>query len=207
MRSLVATLAVLLCALPAQAVVLGQVDTFQSGSMHNWEAYYGGGVEPSGGPGGTNDSYLRLTANNQPLLAGNHNQWQGDYIGTGVGAISANLQNFGPSPLEIRIFIAGGPSSVYASTQAFSLPADGQWHHAVFSLSQDDLTCVHPKMGDFQDNLGDAWSLTIQHQPGEPTYNWPSVSATLGIDNITALPEPASLALGLLGCALVCRRR
>jgi hypothetical protein len=62
----------------ASAAVVGQVDTFQSGTTENWVA--GGGpvnqlppVPPqvvlSGGPGGAGDAFLLLTSSGASLLS------------------------------------------------------------------------------------------------------------------------------------------
>jgi hypothetical protein len=139
---------------PAQ-VTLGQTDDFESG-LQGWS--YGLGrlpdLVPDGGPTGAGDQYMRLTAG--PALGGtarltvfNRAQWLGNYIAAGVTAIEMDLlftpTAGGPSSLSMRIAYKPNPSTGmfdpgYSSTTPFILPADGQWHHAVFPLTADSMT-------------------------------------------------------------------
>lgn len=193
MRLASGLIVVVLSALPAEAVVLGQVDTFESDSMQNWTTYPSGGVQSSGGPEGVGDGYLWITAVNNNLSARNlGSQWSGDFLTPGVNAVSVDLANFGPSALEIRVQLDGG--CLFQSSEALLLPPDGLWHHAVFSLARTDTTLVHQKVGDYTDTMSHLYGLDIRHQPGAPMPVGISVTATLGIDNITALPEPSLFA-------------
>lgn len=206
MRLALVLIVVTLSALPARAVVLGQVDTFDSGSTQNWTVYPSGGVQSGGGPEGGGDGYLSVAAINQSLAAYNRNsQWSGDYLSAGVNAISIDLANFGPSALEIRLQLDGG--SIFQSTNAFLLPPDSQWHRVVFSLALPDLTLVHQKVGGYTDTMSDLSGLNIRHQPGGPSIGGFPITSTLGIDNVTAVPEPSMLTGAILAAIHLLNRR
>jgi hypothetical protein len=96
------TLAAACLLLPTAVVadpLVGQIDTFEDGTIQNW--HVGMDAPPaarpaniaSGGPGGAGDNYLRLTAlgGNGPsskLSVINNSQWTGNYLASGVNAIS-----------------------------------------------------------------------------------------------------------------------
>jgi len=52
----------------SKAIVLGQIDTFQDGGLDGWIGGGAGGIPsaqmnvPNGGPAGTGDNYLQLSA-------------------------------------------------------------------------------------------------------------------------------------------------
>ena len=145
---IVLSFAIVLSAASAYGVVIGQVDTFQDG-LDNWQGGVGGfSVAPTGGPAGAGDQYLQLSSGASPLpprLAGiNDSQWLGNFTAAGVTAVAMDLLNTGTTSLSMRVAIreaAGGSTTPgYASTTPFILPADGQWHHAVFDLDAASLT-------------------------------------------------------------------
>jgi PEP-CTERM motif len=198
----------------AYAVVLGQVDTF-SGDLEGWFAGGGPGggvpsvppsVVPNGGPGGTGDPYLVVTAlggfsAGGRLVAMNAGQWAGDYTAAGVTAVEMDLRNLGATDLEVRLYledpIPGPPQNEAVTNVSFLLPAGGAWTHVLFPLTAGDLATQN---GDPVTLLGNTTILRIFHStspafPGEP------VAGILGVDNIRAVPEPATLALMLAGLA------
>ena len=133
-------------------------------------------------------------------------QWAGDYVSAGVTAVEADLKNFTAEALEIRLVLFVGSNNRVTSTVSFPLPADGQWHHAVFGVTPADLTVVAGAMS-ATDILTNADRLLIRHQPGAPTATAPAIIAEAGFDNIHALPEPTSLLLLGFGSLILVRRR
>jgi hypothetical protein len=192
--------------LPVHAIVQGQIDTFQSGSPMNWTGS-SLGVTSGGGPTGGSDRYLRLNADGSiELSTKNFTQWTGNYLTAGVSHVSADLLNLGTFPLEIRALVWGDtPGGMFTSTQALLLPADGAWHHAVFGLGVSDLTWVGAKGGDLNATLGAVGYLQLRHQAGAPSDVGTPVASSLGIDNITAVPEPATIVMFFFGL-LILRR-
>ena len=129
----------------SQAVIIGQIDDFQDGTLANWAN--GGGGPPlmniaNGGPGGAGDHFLQITSiggggPGSRLTAFNRDQWLGDYITAGVNGIDMDLLNTGTVMLSIRIAFRqdtsfGAPGYL---SQAFLLAPDSAWHHALFSIS------------------------------------------------------------------------
>jgi hypothetical protein len=184
------------------AIDLGQIDTFEDGTTQNWTDGAGGSGEvniTTGGPAGSNDNYLQVSSGafGGPirLITFNRMQWLGDFVSAGVNAIEMDLRNFGASPLSMRIAIredAGGAGSpAYVTSTPFLLPADDQWHHAVFSLDESSLTAL----------FGPSALATVLSNPAEVRiYSSVAVSeigdfisGQFGVDNITAMPEPGAL--------------
>ncbi len=193
---------------PAYAITLGQVETF-SGPDHFWS---GGGVVPDGGPAGAGDAYLRVVATppTEALNATNRSQWSGDYISAGVTSLEMDLINQGTSELSIRLIIydASGPGggSLFASTQARVLQPGTLWQRVTFGLASSELTWLGTGSGDLQGALMNVDAVFLRHQVGPPSNEFTPVVGTLGIDNIHAAPEPATLML-LAGWALLGRGR
>ena len=190
----------------AHALVLNQVDDFQSFTLENWGGGTGiGGTAPvvvlSGGPSGVGDAYLQAGATVGKLGTTNSIQWKGDYLTAGVNAIQMDLNNAGPDPVEMRIMLVdrfGTSGGSFTSTNAIMLPASSGWQTVEFGLTAADLSYVGIQgnpiggTGVLADTLAIQDRLLLRHDSG--TASAPGiaslVSATLGIDNITALFNP-----------------
>jgi len=206
---------------PAQAVDAGEIDTF-SGSLEGWFAGGGpvGQVPPTppqlvadGGPLGAGDSFLQLTGTGSQgaggrLVGMNASQWAGDYLAAGINGIAMDVRNLGNVDLTVRLYFEDpipGPPQNEAVSEGFLVPAGG-WTHLLFDISPQALTVLQ---GDASVLLANTTVLRIFHSPvadfpGEP------VAGVLGIDNIQAVPEPSTIALMLLGLAVIgkfCRKR
>lgn len=196
--------------LPAGAITLGQSDGFDGGSLDGW----GSGVAhpappvgvPGGGPGGADDGYLQITAlggvgAGSKLVAFAGPAWSGDWLAAGVDAVGLDLNNSGPAALSLRLYVVGN-GAVAITRAPILLPAGSGWTHGVFDLRPEALDGSPAA-------LGQVFELRLYHglaavYPGE------AVVATLGIDNVTAVPEPAPallLAVGLLWLRRAAPRR
>jgi hypothetical protein len=210
---------------PAQ-VTLGQVDNFEDGSLQNWAqgiSSLGTLTSATGGPPGSTH-YMQVTAlggfggSSSRLTVFNQSQWRGNYIAAGVNAVEMDLlaPTSNAQTLSMRIAYksgtgAGAPG--YSSTAAFSLPADGQWHHAVFLLSNSTMTPIGAVTSPFDAFITAPQEMRILHS-ASPSLNGDVIAAVVGVDNVRAsfvpVPEPAgglaavALAAGLVGLA---RRR
>jgi hypothetical protein len=213
--------AISLSAMPAGAISLGQIDTFQDGTTQGWT----GGVlltnQPNGGPGGAGDRYLQLNTNGLANL-GTYNkvQWAGDYASAGVTRVDFDLANFGPDTVSLRIMIVtpgcqgtGTGCTAWTSTNATVLPAGSGWVKVEFGLNEVELTRVVGS-DSLASVLANVERLHLRDDDGAPSPPGTAslVNAVIGVDNITALPEPsrgAGVAAGILAlmCAELRRRR
>jgi hypothetical protein len=210
---------VLACALlafgrGAGAVTLGQVDDFEDGTNLQWSV--GSLLHPapprnvaSGGPGGADDSYLLLTAvggahEGSRLAAIRRGPWAGDYITAGVTGIAMDVHNFGATSLSLRLAFASATLAVI-STLAIELPAASGWTTIVFPVTPADLTALTGPPAQVLARVGE---LRLYHSP-LTTFPGPPLVASLGVDDVRAVPEPSTaflLGLGLIALARVRRR-
>ena len=183
----------------AQAVVVGQIDTFEDGTTQNWAVALLGMGHPAppsnvatGGPAGTNDNFLLLTAlggsdAGSRLTVINVTQWTGDYAGQGVGAISMDVNNFGSTSLSLRLYFAdpsgGPPSNTAISTSVVVVPSGSGWQTVVFPIAQVTLT---PLTGNLTTLLSNTTELRLVHS-ASGTFPGEAIAAVLGVDNIQAL--------------------
>lgn len=201
----------------ADAVMLGFQERFETDSGFFWAGGPGTGVLPSGGPAGTGDPFLQVVADasgpgGRLTTHNNGSDWVGNYLAAGVTGVAMDLKNFSAQPLTIRIAVkeGSGPTSPGFSTSnaaAFQLPADGQWHRAVFQLTAAEMVQIGNPAGGLPGLLGGGMSeFRILHST-TPSLMGAVISATLGVDNITAIPVPGTAAVCGLGFLVLARRR
>ena len=205
------------------AATLGQVDTFETETTESWEGGERPGITMSsnvatGGPTGVDDAYLQVTTTAFRVVTRNEAQWTGDYLSAGITDIELDLNVFAytavpsvhvptpPTDLQLRL-ILWGPGGMFTSSDIASFTAGSGWQHAAFSIAPGDMVHVPGATGTgvAADSLANVTRLMLRHDADPATIQGnhpPSATATIGIDNITAVPEPASalmLATGLLG--------
>jgi len=192
--------ALLLAPSLAWALAVGQQDTFEDGTTQGWLV---GGLA-SGGPAGAGDHYLLLTAAgsgaDSRLATANMTQWTGDFIAAGITGIRMDLKNLGSTDLALRLLFVDATDEAF-STKAFKLPAGSDWTPAFFSTAPSDLSALGS--GSITAALHDTTELRLYHSlvpgfPGDP------IEARLGVDNITATPEPTSVVLLGSGLLALC---
>ncbi len=197
----------------AGAVVVGQIDDFQLGTTLGWQN--GGQAPPpqnisTGGPAGAGDRYMLVTADGGGaggrLTVFNFQQWVGNnFVTAGVTAISIDLRNEGSVALSIRLAFQadtfnGAPGYLSAP---MLLPVGSGWQHFTISVTSASLIAVGgpAPFSTFFDN-GAGW-MRIINEVGTSNLNGDPVVGRLGIDNIRAVPEPASVALFASGTLLL----
>jgi hypothetical protein len=184
------------------AVTVGWIDTFQYGTLQNWDAGLGGieppfppEIIPGGGPGGAGDAFMQVTAiggtanpGSRLSVVNRNAQWSGNYLAAGVNFITMWLRNTGPEPLQVRLMIADvaagtlPPNNIAVSTQALPLPVDGEWVKAAFPVGPGFLTAAR---GNLHAALTNAGELRVIHNPAA-TFPPPAIIGRLAIDNIQA---------------------
>jgi hypothetical protein len=203
----------------AHAVAVGQIDDFQDGTLANW-ANGGQGAPPlmnipTGGPGGAGDHFLQITSiggggPGSRLTAFNRDQWLGNYITAGVNGIDMDLLNTGTVTLSIRIAFKqdtsfGAPGYLSA---AFLLPPDSAWHHTLFSITPGSMIAIGSPEP-FNTFFTHPAELRLINEVGADNLNGDPIAAQLGVDNIRAVPEPATWILlsVAIPIALILRKR
>ncbi|MBN8511178.1 MAG: hypothetical protein J0L57_21530, partial [Burkholderiales bacterium] len=145
---------------PSQAVTRGQVDTFESGTTEGWVINLLGIGNPppealpqniaDGGPAGSGDNFLRLTAlggggaGSRLTAANAFGAWAGDYASAGVTGIRVDLRNPGTTDLVLRLVFenptGGPPTDLAVSTAGITLAAGGGWTSVLFPATASALT-------------------------------------------------------------------
>ena len=195
--------------------VRAQVNDFEAGTTQGW-TNGPSAAEPTnvntGGPAGTGDNFLRVTATGgggpgSKLVTYNRAaQWTGNYTTAGVTGVSMDLKNFGTTPLTKRLALQETTQSRFVDTAAFALPADTQWHRHTFSLLPADLTRVQGT-ATAATALTRVFELRIIHSTGVD-FMGDAINSSFGVDNVTAVPEPAAVGvIGLCAATLLMRRR
>jgi hypothetical protein len=185
--------------IPAYAAPkLFQLDNFETGTTQSW-TNGSGAPDPAnlttGGPAGASDNFLRVTARGgsgagSKLIVFNQSQWAGNIFNTQINSIEMDLKDFGATPLSMRIaFWDLQVKGTFASKVAFLLPADSQWHHAVFSIAESNLT----KLGSltYKQALSNITQFRILDNPFASDEG-ASIASSFGVDNIHAIPEPGT---------------
>ncbi|MCW5941840.1 MAG: PEP-CTERM sorting domain-containing protein [Fimbriimonadaceae bacterium] len=192
-------------------ISLGKLDTFQDGTVMGWS----GGAAPTniadGGPLGAGDRYLQITSDGGSgaggKLATYNFNWSGDYTAAQVTGVEVWIQNLSATEtLEMRAVILSGATRWTSNSPLVLAPGSG-WTQHTFSLLESDITRVLGSTS-YTATMASVSRLMFRHDSGAPDAEGTAIAAQGGLDNIRAVPEPASmLALGAGVSALVLRRR
>jgi len=113
-----------------------------------------------------------------------------------------DLRNLGDSELTIRLVFESpfaAPPNFAVTNTGFTLGARSDWTHVLFPIGVGDLT---PLFGSSVTGaLGDTTVLRIQHSTGATDAQ--PIAGILGVDNISAVPEPATTAMVVAGLVLM----
>ena len=108
----------------------------------------------------------------------------------------------GFSTLDIRLVLFGPDTdNRWTSTSSQALLGDGVWQTYHFGILPGDLTQVRGT-GTYVDLTADLDRIMFRHDTAGPTEGGTPVAPNIGafgIDNVSAVPEPTSLALLALG--------
>jgi hypothetical protein len=183
----------------AQTITLGQIDDFQSLMTVGWTMGPNSPQLPfvvnTGGPLGANDAFVKAvstgtTGANSKMIMFNQQQWTGNYISAGVTGITTEMANLGSNPLYMRVAIQDTFGSEYGSTTAVPLPPDGHWYPVSFDMTASGLSFIQGGSS-LNTALSNVGVLRILSAKNGPQFVGDTVQATLGVDDISALPEPS----------------
>jgi hypothetical protein len=199
----------LACLIPAQAVVLFQIETFDGPT--EWTS---GTQNPSPptitsntGPGGSGDSSLRITASpgsgpGSRLIAYNEGDWAGNYLGAGIHTLSMDLRNQSTITASMRVAV-NGPGGWWV-TEAAQLPRFSTWTPSSFDLRPSSL--LNAGGTDAALTLSNVTEIRILHS-SVAGFRGETGQRTILVDNIQTVPEPSTTLLLLAATGCLFRRR
>ncbi|MEZ6193467.1 MAG: PEP-CTERM sorting domain-containing protein [Phycisphaerales bacterium] len=201
--------AVTLSATQAFGVTLGQTDNFNDGSLQNWAS---GDINPNPpvnvadvGQGGVGDHVMNVLSNAegggpgaQPVVF-NTVQWTGDYLAAGITEITLDINNLSAIPIHPGLEVRGPGGNLFTLTGA-TVPANSGWVSVSISLDPSNFVGGNALL-----TLAGVTELRFREIQAGATVV-PSAATSAYYDNITAAPEPASVALLGLGAAAMLRR-
>ncbi len=203
------------------AAVVNSVDDFQDGSEQGWSHGPQSPQPPQnisdGGIGGVGDSYLEVFSTGTNMAGGRitffneEAKWTGNYVAAGIHHITADVNNFGATTLNLRLGFGPTRGAGRWVTDAIELDPGSGWTSVTWSLLPGDLLSLTGSSDPTLDlmNVGELRIIDNVNPAyvGDPTTG----EATLGIDNIvaTSVPEPVGTSLfaaTLAGLAALRRR-
>jgi len=180
---------------PAVALTPGRVDTFSAGTTEGWVSGAANSGLPivvtSGGPTGTEDAYLFVSAiggaPGSPMAAINKTQWAGNYLEAGVNAFQMDCLNSGRSALIIRLMVSRasplGEATDVVLSKPIVLPPGRGWVPVLVALK--DLTTM---VGSADLALSGATEVRILHRAEGGAFTpRPNIAGALGVDNFQAI--------------------
>jgi hypothetical protein len=208
----------------ANAITLGQVDDFEDATLQGWNS--GGEFgSPSPNPPTVEqdiDYYASIPGSGgsgpgRAVVISNRDQWSGDYLAAGVTSIQLDVNNLGTTDLHLRLAILSTAQGggTFALTESIPLAPHGTgvdgWMTVTFDLDPANWTAAVGPQGmyageDILTALSSVTALRILSSV-EASYQGDSVDGRLGVDNISAVPEPGTFALVVGGLAFLGWRR
>lgn len=186
--------------------VIGMKDTFAGLSSAGWSSGSANPHPPAAvagdGPEGGADDYLSMRANGSGAAGGKlvsfaGPQWLGDYTAGNVTGIRLQARNFGPTDLALHFMFRGAGNIAAYTTASAQISAGSGWTTLFFDLRPAALS------GNVA-ALSSVSEVRFYHDPAPSLFTVPpNVTATLGIDNVTAVSEPGAWLLLCAGLAII----
>jgi hypothetical protein len=199
-------------------ITFGQFDEFQISTLGDTALGWTRGVNSpqlpfvvaAGGPQGT-DAFLEVpstgtTGSNSRINFFNASQWTGNYVAAGVTEITAEMADFGNTPLYMRIAFQDAFGTEYGSTNYDLVPADGKWYAVNFDLTPAGLTLLQGSET-AEEALTTVGIFRVLSNAEMPSYRGDGLPNVLGMDDVAAVPEPVGSIVPIVLTAALVRRR
>lgn len=215
------------------AISVGMVDTFSSGTDLGWAGSVVTNLANIG-PGGEGDRAAQVTAGgggrivvySQAIPAPDDGpddlRWTGNFTAAGIKKISLDVRHVNATPLFLRIGIGAhgflqsggvnGTGDTYVTNYGLSVPGDAQWHTLEFPVEAANFqasTANTTPAPNAAAALTDVTHFRFIHNPAAGDFRGAQATLPFFMDNVRAIgvPEPASVALAVLGVPLALIRR
>ncbi len=163
----------------------------------------------TGGVGGEGDGFLLISLSSPGNFgaATDRTEFTGNLLADGVTGFSFYLNDVGTSEdFEIHVGIGTPATSFWLYTQGFH-PPENSWQEFFVDVRNEALWTRIQGTDTFLSALQNSQRLLFRHDLPPLVGSPDPISGDLGIDRITVVPEPASLAPLLIAGLLVYARR
>ncbi|MEQ8209696.1 MAG: PEP-CTERM sorting domain-containing protein [Lacipirellulaceae bacterium] len=192
----------------AQAIVKGELADFTGGN-NGWRHGQGSWPLLSGGQDGPTDDFLSIQSQggggalSRMIALNTSPEWTGDFTAAGISTVNVDVLNENGQALDVRFSVDGGGGRF--ATNSISVPSSSEWQSLSFSFDPSNFQSAGG--GNIADTLSSVFEIRVLHNPSASWLGAP-INATLGVDNILAIPEPSSLAIfTLAGLSVTAVRR
>lgn len=207
----VAAVVVTLVASRTMAADTSFVQTWSSGTLAGWFSQAQLSNPGTGGVDGAGDGFLLIERTPDDFAGplGVHARddaevqaFLGDYVAAGAVSVTGWFKNFGDTPIEVHVGIAGGQfggGSRYMSVPGIALPVGGGWVEGTFMISGNDLQWIG--FGDPTETVEQLMThvggLVFRHDDSPIESMPPQYVGAFGIDNVklngSCVPQPADV--------------
>jgi hypothetical protein len=189
-------------------LIVGPISNFQDGTVQGWA---GGTVTllADSGPSGLGDFAVQLSNGGVAGLFAMYNTGVNGAISPSVGTIASDiLRPAGQGSAEMRLVMFDNVGTRWTTTSNADVVDDGLWHRYGFSIRESDLTRVLGS-GSYANLTANLDRIMFRFDPGAPNAGGAALDGTMNFDNISAIPEPSSIAVpvSVLLLGLMFRRR
>ncbi len=162
-------------------------DDFSDGTTQGWGKGKDAGLPVTIEEEADGNKYIKLVsegatsehADKKVVFFREGGKWRGNFNSKGVTAISARFKNMGDEPLEMHVSFGNTLADLrtrYVVIKGVTIPNDGEWHDAVFSMALDGFQMVP---------LGGHGKSSATFSPKETLGNIKEIkftTGTLGVD-------------------------
>ena len=183
-------------------ILANQVDDFEDGTTQNWGIGGAAANQPTnvatGGPDGADDNFFSYTTTGNPggpgskmIIYSREDQWSGDFTTPDIVAVRFNVRVTGED-LFLRVALSDQPTDTGSnptqiiSTNAVTVASGSGWVTVTIPVEDSDFTYLTGP-NTIADVLMNVAEMRIIHNSGTASWVASAATATLDLDNITAL--------------------